>query len=128
MRRENNRLRMSLKQKEEKEMNKRELPIDSDTSDETPSASEVLMKSVSPDAKKRAKYRLKLDPPASDSVKRDLRLDRISIPSEKKCYTQLKVEEFMLQDVNSIVVPDIKASKKILDTCLCQEEIFIKNI
>ena len=62
--------------------------------------------------KKRAKYRLKLDPPASDSVKRDLRLDRISIPSEKKCYTKLKVEEFMLQDVNSIVVPDIKASKK----------------
>ena len=93
-------------------MNKRELPIDSDTCDETPSASEVLMKSVSPDAKKRAKYRLKLDPPASDSVKRDLRLDRISIPSEKKCYTKLKVEEFMLQDVNSIVVPDIKASKK----------------
>ena len=111
-RRENNRLRMSLKWKEEKEMNTSELPIDSDASDETSSVSEVLMKIVSPDAKKRAKYRLKLDPPAADSVKRDLRLDRVSIPSEKKSYTQLKVEEFMLQDVNSIVVPDIKASNK----------------
>ena len=78
-------------------MNTSELPIDLDASDETPSVSEVLMKIVSPDAKKRAKYRLKLDPPAADSVKRDLRLDRVSIPSEKKSYTQFKVEEFMFQ-------------------------------
>ena len=78
-------------------MNTSELPIDLDASDETPSVSEVLMKIVSPDANKRAKYRLKLDPPAADSVKIDLRLGRVSIPSEKKSYTQFKVEEFMFQ-------------------------------
>ena len=36
-------------------MNTSELPIDLDASDETPSVSEVLMKIVSPDAKKKSK-------------------------------------------------------------------------
>jgi len=31
---------------------------------------------------------------------------------EKKSHTQLKVEEFLYQDQNSIPVPDIKASEK----------------
>ena len=105
---------MRLKRKEEKEMNTSECSNNINSGDETPSASSVLMGSVSPDAKKRAKYRLKLDPPDMNSVIRDLRLDRVTIsPTDrKKSHTQLKVEEFLFQDQNSIPVPDIKASEK----------------
>ena len=74
-------LKMRLKRKDEKQMNTSECSNNINSGDETPSASSVLMGSVSPDAKKRAKYRLKLDPPDMNSVIRDLRLDSYYIPN-----------------------------------------------
>ena len=67
--------------------------------------------------KKRALRRLKLSSENKPSpIKRLLRLERVNVkavgrPSKFK----EKVEHFMLNDKNSIVVPDLKKAKKILD-------------
>ena len=82
--------------------------------DEDQSTSSVILSSVSPDSKKRALERLKLDSPDTSKVRRNLRLDKISIESSsRKSSLQCKIEKFLFSDENSIVVPDIKKAKKI---------------
>lgn len=96
-----------------------ESPISNETSahsiDETTpstSAASVLIGSISPSSKKRARRRLKLDPRKKNSVNSKLRLDKVSIGTGRKSILQTKVEAFLLNDENTVIVPDIKKSKK----------------
>ncbi|CAL4091766.1 unnamed protein product [Meganyctiphanes norvegica] len=83
----------------------------SDDSNEGSPTSSIL-ESVSPTAKKRALRRLKLNPPNQKSIKRKLRFDKVHVESGRKSTLKMKIEIFLLQDENSVVVPDIKKSKK----------------
>ena len=85
---------------------------DEDYSDDE-SLSSVILNSVSPDSKKLPLEGLKLDLPDVSNVKKNLRLDRLSVESSRrKSPLQCKIEEFLFSDENSIVVPDIKKAKK----------------
>ena len=63
---------------------------------------------ISPASKKRAKRKILLSE-AGARVKRTLRLDKVMLPSPgRKSELQTKIEEFILRDENSVVVPDKK--------------------
>ena len=83
----------------------------SDGSNEVTPASSIL-ESVSPCAKKRAIRLLKLNPSIRKSIKRKLRFDKVLVESGRKSTLKMKIEKFLLKDENSVVVPDIKKSKK----------------
>ena len=52
---------------------------------------------------------LEIDLPSTSSVKRKLTLDRTSIHTSDRNYiTKTKVEEILLKDENSLIVPDTK--------------------
>ena len=74
-----------------------------------------LLESVSPRSKKRAIRRLKLSTisPTISPAKRDLNLDRVNVkPLGRPSITKEKVEAFLVNDENTVIVPDIKKAKK----------------
>ena len=74
-----------------------------------------LLESVSPRSKKRAVRRLKLSTtsPTISPAKRDLHLDRVNVKSlGRPSITKEKVEAFLVNDENTVIVPDIKKAKK----------------
>ena len=68
--------------------------------------SSIILGSVSPRGKKRAMRRLKLCTPRSD-IKTPIRLDKVNVKmSGRPSYFKEKVEKFMTNDENSVIVPD----------------------
>ena len=76
----------------------------------TDSEDSVLLSSVSPSAKLRAKKRLSLSNP-SQALKRKFHFDRLNF-QEKDVPLKSLVEKFMFSDENSVVTPDTKKAKK----------------
>ena len=74
-----------------------------------------LLESVSPRSKKRAVQRLKLSTisPTISPAKRDLHLDRVNVkPLGRTSSTKEKIEAFLVNNENTVIVPDIKKAKK----------------
>ena len=59
--------------------------------------------------------KIKLNPETPKPVIRKLRLDKIKIKNQQKSELQKNIENFLLHDENSIVVPDVKKVRRELD-------------
>ena len=87
----------------------------------------TLIGCVSPRSKKRAVRRLKLNniSPTISPLKRDLNLDRLKVkPLGRPSITKEKVNAFLENDENTIVVPDVKKSKN----GICYRMMSIKDL
>ena len=106
-----NKLNQRLKRKLQKNKQKG-FSSDEELDNPCDTAEAILIGSVSPASKKRAKRRLKLSKTIIGPAKNELRVNRTRISAlGRKSRFEKQVKDFMLRDENSIIIPNIKKEK-----------------